>query len=61
MRLRRKNCTVKGKSMSKFHFVQLIKISEKSGELDFDEAIKIMEDRLKKYRKINLPRRQGEN
>lgn len=48
----KKNHTVQGKPMSKSELVQFIKDSEESGELDFDEGIKIVEDRLEQYRKI---------
>ncbi|MGQ0829081.1 MAG: hypothetical protein ACT4ON_11890 [Bacteroidota bacterium] len=48
----KKNHTVQGKPMSKSEFTQFIKDSEESGELDFNEGIKIIEDRLEGYRKI---------
>ena len=47
----KKNNTLKGKPMSKKEFVQLVKDSEDSGEVDFDEGVKAVEERLEKYRK----------
>ena len=48
----KKNHTVLGKPMSKNELAHFIKDSEESGELDFDEGVKIVEDRLEQYRKI---------
>lgn len=48
----KKNHTVQGKPMSKNELVQFVKDSEESGEMDFDEGVKIVEDRLEQYRKI---------
>ena len=48
----KKNYTVEGKPMTKKEFVQFVKDSEESGEIDFDKGIEIVEDRLNQYRKI---------
>ena len=48
----KKNNTVQGKPMSKKEFVQFVKDSEESGELDFNEGIHIVEDHLEQYRKV---------
>ena len=48
----KKNYTVEGKPMTKKEFVQFVKDSEESGEMDFDKGIEIVEERLSQYRKI---------
>ena len=40
------------KPMTKKEFVQFIKNSETSGEIDFDKGIKIIEERLEQHRKL---------
>lgn len=47
-----KSYTIKGSPMSKREFVQFVKNSEESGEMDFDKGIEIIEERLRKYRNM---------
>ncbi len=48
----RKNYTSIGKPMTKKEFSQFVKDSEKSGEVDFNKGLEIIEDRLAKHRKV---------
>ena len=48
----RKNYTSVGTPMIKKEFGQFVKDSEKSGVIDFDKGLEIVEARLAKHRKI---------
>ena len=50
--LEKRNYTIVGKPMFNKEFVRFVKKSERSGMVDFDKGIEIMEERLEKHRNM---------